>query len=137
MPFSKDYLKSYLGDELIQSVFNEHLETITMAYKIDLASGELETGYTLTQYIEDYIVNDMGFNFNNDLDSETDDMLYKRLGIGYRTLNHIYETFTNYANRRWPSYDIPSLPSLITRLTFWQPLQDYVYNRINGNGDNQ
>jgi hypothetical protein len=137
MPFSKEYLKSYLGDELIQSVFNEHLDGITLAYQTDLTNGDLETSYTLTQYIEDYIVNDMGFNFNNDLDDQTDDMLYKRLGIGYRTLIGIYETFTNYANKRWPSYDIPSLPSLIARLTFWKPLQQYVCNRINGNGDNK
>lgn len=137
MPFSKEYLKSYLGNDLIQSVFNEHLDGITLAYQTELASGELETGYTLTQYIEDYIVNDMGFNFNNDLDDCTDDMLYKRLGVAYRTLNHIYETFTNYANGRWPSYDIPSLPSLITRITFWQPLEAYVNDRINGNGDNK
>jgi hypothetical protein len=137
MPFSKTFLQSYLGDELIQSMFNEHLKDITLAYETDLASGEIETGYTLTQYIEDYIVNDMGFNFNNDLDDQTDDMLYKRLGIRYRTLISIYETFTNYVNKRWPSFDIPSLPSLITRLTFWQPLETYIYNRINGNGDNQ
>jgi hypothetical protein len=137
MPFSKTFLQSYLGDELIQSVFNEHLKDITLAYETDLASGEIETGYTLTQYIEDYIVNDMGFNFNNDLDDQTDDMLYKRLGIRYRTLNHIYEQLIHYVNKRWPSFDIPSLPSLITRLTFWQPLETYIYNRINGNGDNQ
>ena len=137
MPFSKDYLQSYLGNDLIQSVFNEHLDGITLAYETDLASGELETGYTLTQYIEDYIVNDMGFNFNNDLDDQTDDMLYKRLGIRYRTLNHIYEQLIHYANKRWPSYDLPSLPSLITRITFWQPLQAYVNDRINGNGDNK
>jgi hypothetical protein len=132
MPFSKEYLKSYLGDKLIQSVFNQHLRDIKTAYENDLTNGGIEPNYTFTQYIEDYITNDMGFVFNNDLDDQTEDIMYKQLGTKYKTLEHIYQTFTNYVNKRWPSYDIPSLPSLISRLTFWQPLQDYTYQRING-----
>ena len=137
MPFSKAYLKSYLGDELIQSVFNEFLDGITLAYQNDLASGELETGYTLTQYIEDYIVNDMGFNFNNDLEWEIEDTMLKRLGLRYKQLQHIYETLLNYVNKRGWSYNLYTVEHYILDIVFWQPLQAYVYDRINGNGDNQ
>lgn len=137
MPFSKAYLQSYLGDKLIQSVFNQHLTDIETAYQNDLSNGDIEPNYTLTQYIEDYITNDMGFVFNNSIDDQTEDIMYRQLGTAYKTLEHIYDTFINYVNGRWPSYDMPSLSSLIACLTFWQPLQEYVYNRINGNGDNK
>lgn len=132
MPFSKSYLQSYLGNDFIQSVFNQHLRDAITAYENDLANETIEPDYTLTQYIEDYITNDMGFVFNNDLDDLTEDIMYKQLGTKYKTLEHIYDTFVNYANRRWPSYNMPSLPSLITRITFWEPLHEYVYQRING-----
>lgn len=137
MPFSKSYLQSYLGNDFIQSVFNEHLDNIKMAYDNDLATGEINQDYTFTEYIEDYITHDMGFIFNNDLDSETDDIMYKRLGKQYEILNDIYDRFVEHINNRWPSYNLPSLADLITDLTFWQPLETYTYKRINGNGDNQ
>lgn len=137
MPFSKEYLKSYLGNDLIQSVFNDFLDGITLAYQNDLASGDLETGYTLTQYIEDYIVNDMGFNFNNDLESQIEDTMLKRLGSQYKQLQHIYEILLNYVKKRGWSYNLHTVEHYILDIVFWQPLEDYVYNRINGNGDNQ
>lgn len=137
MPFSKEYLKSYLGNDLIQSVFNDFLDGIVLAYQTDLLSGELETGYTLTQYIEDYIVNDMGFNFNNDLEWEIEDTMLKRLGLRYKQLQHIYEILLNYVKKRGWSYNLYTVEHYILNIVFWQPLQDYVYNRINGNGDNQ
>jgi hypothetical protein len=126
MPINKEYIFNYLGDEIIESIFEHFFNNVQSAYKVDMDMNMLEPETTLRKYIDDYIFGDMGFQYAESYD-ELDDFLFKKLGNRYKLLRDLYEVYYEYLVNRFPKFRIPFLQEVILDKAFWKPLERFVY----------
>jgi hypothetical protein len=126
MPINKEYIFNYLGDEIIESIFEHFFNNVQSAYKVDMDMNMLEPETTLRKYIDDYIFGDMGFQYAESYD-ELDDFLFKQLGNRYKLLRDLYDVYYEYLVNRFPKYRIPFLQEVILDKAFWKPLERFVY----------
>ena len=126
MPINKEYIFNYLGDEIIESIFEHFFNNVQSAYKVDMDMNMLEPETTLRKYIDDYIFGDMGFQYAESYD-ELDDFLFKQLGNRYKLLRDLYDVYYEYLVNRFPKFRIPFLQEVILDKAFWKPLEKYVY----------
>jgi hypothetical protein len=126
MPINKEYIFNYLGDEIIESIFEHFFNNVQSAYKVDMDMNMLEPETTLKEYIDNYIFGDMGFQYAESYD-ELDDFLFKQLGNRYKLLRDLYEVYYEYLVNRFPKYRIPFLQEVILDKAFWKPLERFVY----------
>jgi len=126
MPINKKYIFNYLGDEIIESIFEHFFNEVQFAYKVDMDMNMLEPETTLRKYIDDYIFGDMGFQYADSYD-ELDDFLFKQLGNRYKLLRDLYDVYYEYLVNRFPKYRIPFLQEVILDKAFWKPLERFVY----------
>jgi hypothetical protein len=126
MPINKEYIFNYLGDEIIESIFEHFFNNVQSAYKVDMDMNMLEPETTLRKYIDDYIFGDMGFQYAESYD-ELDDFLFKQLGNRYKLLRDLYDVYYEYLVNRFPKFRIPFLQEVILDKAFWKPLERFVY----------
>jgi hypothetical protein len=126
MPINKQYIFNYLGDEIIESIFEHFFNEVQFAYKVDRDMNMLEPETTLRKYIDDYIFGDMGFQYAESYD-ELDDFLFKQLGNRYKLLRDLYDVYYEYLVNRFPKFRIPFLQEVILDKAFWKPLERFVY----------
>jgi hypothetical protein len=126
MPINKQYIFNYLGDEIIESIFEHFFNNVQSAYKVDMDMNMLEPETTLRKYIDDYIFGDMGFQYAESYD-ELDDFLFKQLGNRYKLLRDLYDVYYEYLVDRFPKFRIPFLQEVILDKAFWKPLERFVY----------
>jgi hypothetical protein len=126
MPINKEYIFNYLGDEIIESIFEHFFNGVQSAYKVDMDMNMLEPETTLRKYIDDYIFGDMGFQYAESYD-ELDDFLFKQLGNRYKLLIDLYDVYYEYLVNRFPKFRIPFLQEVILDKAFWKPLERFVY----------
>ena len=126
MPINKEYIFNYLGDEIIESIFEHFFNEVQFAYKVDMDMNMLEPETTLRKYIDDYIFGDMGFQYAESYD-ELDDFLFKQLGNRYKLLIDLYDVYYEYLVDRFPRFRMPFLQEVILDKAFWKPLERYVY----------
>jgi hypothetical protein len=126
MPINKEYIFNYLGDEIIESIFEHFFNQVQFAYKVDMDMNMLEPKTTLKKYIDDYIFGDMGFQYAESYD-ELDDFLFKQLGNRYKLLRDLYDVYYEYLVNRFPKFRIPFLQEVILDKAFWKPLERFVY----------
>jgi hypothetical protein len=126
MPINKEYIFNYLGDKVIQHIYQHFFNNLKLAYKVDMDMNMLEPEMTLRKYIDDYIFGDMGFQYAESYD-ELDDFLFKQLGNRYKLLRDLYDTYYEYLVNRFPKYRIPFLQEIILDKAFWKPLENFVY----------
>jgi hypothetical protein len=126
MPINKEYIFNYLGDEIIESIFEHFFNEVQFAYKVDMDMNMLEPETTLRKYIDDYIFGDMGFQYAESYD-ELDDFLFKQLGNRYKLLKDLYDVYYEYLVNRFPKFRIPFLQEVILDKAFWKPLERFVY----------
>jgi hypothetical protein len=126
MPINKEYIFNYLGNEIIESIFEHFFNNVQSAYKVDMDMNMLEPETTLRKYIDDYIFGDMGFQYAESYD-ELDDFLFKQLGNRYKLLRDLYDVYYEYLVNRFPKYRIPFLQEVILDKAFWKPLERFVY----------
>ena len=126
MPINKEYIFNYLGDKVIQDIYQHFFNNLKLAYKVDMDMNMLEPKMTLRKYIDDYIFGDMGFQYAESYD-ELDDFLFKQLGNRYKLLRDLYDTYYEYLVNRFPKYRIPFLQEIILDKAFWKPLENFVY----------
>jgi hypothetical protein len=126
MPINKQYIFNYLGDEIIESIFEHFFNNVQSAYKVDMDMNMLEPETTLRKYIDDYIFGDMGFQYAESYD-ELDDFLFKQLGNRYKLLRDLYDVYYEYLVNRFPKFRIPFLQEVILDKAFWKPLERFVY----------
>ena len=126
MPINKEYIFNYLGNEIIESIFEHFFNNVQSAYKVDMDMNMLEPETTLRKYIDDYIFGDMGFQYAESYD-ELDDFLFKQLGNRYKLLRDLYDVYYEYLVNRFPKFRIPFLQEVILDKAFWKPLERFVY----------
>jgi hypothetical protein len=126
MPINKEYIFNYLGNEIIESIFEHFFNEVQSAYKVDMDMNMLEPETTLRKYIDDYIFGDMGFQYAESYD-ELDDFLFKQLGNRYKLLRDLYDVYYEYLVNRFPKFRIPFLQEVILDKAFWKPLERFVY----------
>jgi hypothetical protein len=126
MPINKEYIFNYLGNEIIEMIFEHFFNNVQSAYKVDMDMNMLEPETTLRKYIDDYIFGDMGFQYAESYD-ELDDFLFKQLGNRYKLLRDLYDVYYEYLVNRFPKFRIPFLQEVILDKAFWKPLERFVY----------
>ena len=126
MPINKQYIFNYLGNEIIEMIFEHFFNNVQSAYKVDMDMNMLEPETTLRKYIDDYIFGDMGFQYAESYD-ELDDFLFKQLGNRYKLLRDLYDVYYEYLVNRFPKFRIPFLQEVILDKAFWKPLERFVY----------
>jgi hypothetical protein len=126
MPINKEYIFNYLGDKLMKDIYQEFFNKIELAYKFDLDMNTIELETTIKEYIDNYIFQDMGFQYAESYD-ELDDFLLKQLGNRYKLLRDLYDVYYEYLVNRFPRFSIPFLQEVILDKAFWKPLERFVY----------
>jgi hypothetical protein len=118
MPLNKEWFIKNIGEENIQLLVNQELESLQMGFDEHLKEEEITNkDYTIAEWLENEVALDMGWNVTEYVDMTYDDMLYKRLGVNYEHYKMTYEQYVENLNRRFEKYN---LPDTLAKMLMWE-----------------
>jgi hypothetical protein len=118
MPLNKEWFIKNIGEENIQLLVNQELESLQMGFDEHLKEEEITNkDYTIAEWLENEVALDMGWNVTEYVDMTYDDMLYKRLGVNYEHYKMTYEQYVENLNKRFEKYN---LPDTLAKMLMWE-----------------